>query len=974
MQFQCTQPWWLAVLVFGAVWVVWLWMRSFAQLSRWRRWLVLAIRLVILTSMVLALAGAQWLKSQEGMNVFFLLDRSDSIPSGQQEAAREWVQKSLATKEKNDQAGVVVFGSQSSIERTVSPVLNVQKLFAVVEGQRTDMASAIRLATAAFPENGQRRVVILSDGNENLGDARAAVEASRSLGVSVDVLPLGVTRTGDVSIQKFTLPSQLKKGQTFEVKVFAESDRETQGMLRLYRDDALLGEQLVELTSGKNLFTFAQTLPEAAFYKYDARLDVGDDKVPQNNRATAFANVRGDPRVLVVSSSPSEDASLVEALRISKLEVRVLQPSAFPTDLAEIQSFDSIFLSNVSAGDLGETLMKLLESAVRDFGIGLVCVGGDQSYTAGAYRGTPLESLLPVDMELSSKKVLPSGAMVMIMHGMEFNNGNQVARQTALGVLDALGPRDELGVVLWDGFDRWLFPMTKVGDRKDLGRQIAGMNQGDLPSFKNVMKMAHEGLRKSSANLRHVLVFSDGDPGPPPPELMEEIVKDRITVSTILIAGHAGPETMRDIADRGRGRFYHVENPAQLPQVFIKETAVVLKSAIFEEPFQPKMTASSELIRGISAAEYPILRGYVAANPKPRAEVPLVSDKGDPLLAHWQYGLGRAVAFTSDAKARWAADWMQWPNYRRFWSQVAQWSLRRVDNTDLESRISVEGGEGSVSVEALDAEGNYRNFLNLQAVVLSPTGQRQTLPLAQTGPGRYEMRFPTRELGGYLVNLMELQDGKVRGAVVLGASVNYSPEFANTQPNRSYLKQLAEVGGGKELSPQDPGAGPFAHDRRKTFQSNELWEFFLKLAIVLFPVDVGVRRVQLDAEEWRIWILRLRRLLGLRDSKPRGASDESLATLLARRDAVRAVRPVIADSDSLDLFRPKVAVDGKTAPPVDGARGNRPGGPAAEGSSPLADSGEAGSQAIGSAASTTEETTTSRLLDAKRKARKRTQG
>ena len=149
-----------------------------------------------------------------------------------------------------------------------------------------------------------------------------------------------------------------------------------------------------------------------------------------------------------------------------------------------MQSYDAIFLSNVAAGDLGNDLQKLLESAVRDFGVGLVCVGGDQTYAAGGYRGTPLENTLPVDMELDSKKVLPSGAVALVMHGMEFANGNQVARDCALGVLQALGPQDEMGVVLWDGNEHWLFPMTKVGDKKALGRQIAGMNQGDLPGFR----------------------------------------------------------------------------------------------------------------------------------------------------------------------------------------------------------------------------------------------------------------------------------------------------------------------------------------------------------------------------------------------------------------------------------------------------------------------------------------------------------
>src|SRR4029077_7085581 len=196
---------------------------------------------------------------------------------------------------------------------------------------------------------------------------------------------------------------------------------------------------------------------------------------------------------------------------------------------------------------------------------------------------------------------------------------------------------DEMGVVLWDGTEHWLFPMTKVGDKKDLGRKIAGMNQGDLPSFDGVMGLAHVGLKNSSSNLKHMIVFSDGDPGAPSAQLMQDIVGDKITVSTVLIAGHAGPQTMIAIADQGKGRFYDVRSPDQLPQIFIKEAAVILKSAIFEEPFTPQQVSSSELIRGIGGGDYPQLRGYVATSQKPRAETPLLTDKGDPLLAHWQF-------------------------------------------------------------------------------------------------------------------------------------------------------------------------------------------------------------------------------------------------------------------------------------------------------------------------------------------------
>ncbi len=906
MNFQFTNPVWLLLLIVAAPWTIWLTLRSDVQTRAWRRWTSLAIRMIVVLALVFAIAGLQWKQPQEGMNVFFLLDRSDSIPSVQQEAARGYVTKAAAEKKKNDNVGVLVFGTEAAIESSpLSVVRSDTRIYAVVDSQRTDIASAIRLGTAAFPETGQKRLVLLSDGNENVGDAFAAVVAAKPLGVTVDVLPLGVKRGGDVSVQKLSLPGNLKKGQTFEARIFALSDEAREGTLRLFQNEQLLGEQKVRLEAGKNLFTFPQTLTEAGFYSYDVRLEVPGDSVPQNNRAINFTTVRGDPRILLVSAEPEKDAPLVEALRSANLEVVVKDYTTFPGTLAEMQSYDTIFLSNVAAGDLGQNLMKLLESAVRDFGIGLVCVGGDQSYAAGSYRGTPLEATLPVDMELSSKKVLPPGAVVLVMHGMEFMNGNQIARDCAIGVLEALGPQDEMGVVLWDGTDHWLFPLAKTGDKKAMRKSIAGMNQGDLPSFQNVMTLAYEGLKKSTASLKHMIVFSDGDPGPPTSQLMQSIVGDRITVSTVLIAGHAGPETMDWISQQGRGRFYPVQSADQLPQIFIKEAAVILKSAIYEEPFKPQMAAASELIRGIGGAEYPQLRGYVATGQKARAETPLLTDKGDPLLAHWQYGLGRAVAFTSDAKAKWAQDWLGWDKYRQFWSQIARWSLRRLDNADFTTDVTVDKGEGVVSVEALDAQGNYRNFLNLQTIVVSPKGEKQTVRLEQTGPGHYEARFPTKEVGAYLLNLTDIENGQPRGSQVIGASVNYSPEFNAIEPDHNLLRRLAEAGGGKVLDPEVIADNPFVHDRVKTFQPRDLWEWLLKLAIVLFPLDVGVRRIYLDRAEWLKATRALRHRIFFWRGVPRSPeADESLGALLARRDQVRSKQTAPVVQPNPDLFRP----------------------------------------------------------------------
>lgn len=963
MNLQFTHPYWLLLAPAGLAWILWFCLKSDVHLAPWRRWTSGVVRVLVALLLVGAIAGAQWLRPLEGMNVFYLLDRSDSVPSSQQEGARDYVNKSFGHKKELDKAGVLVFGSDAGLEFSPNPVVDLQKVLAVVGTERTDIAGAIRLATAAFPETGQKRIVLISDGNENLGDAIGAVQSAQPLGVTVDVVPVGASRGQDVAVQKLSLPNNLKKGQTFDVKIFAQADRPQTAKVRLYRNDEFLDTAEVQLSAGKNLFSFPQTLDQPGFYSYDIQVEGQYDLLPQNNRAVNFTYVRGDPTILVVTHDVEGDRQLAQALQQSRLEVKLADLSGFPSSLAEMQTYDAIFLSNIAAGDLGTDQMRLLESAVRDFGVGLVCIGGDQSFAAGGYRNTPLATVLPVDMELSSKKVLPSGALVLVVHATEFPNGNQWARDIAYAALKTLGPQDEMGIVLWDGSEKWLFELTKVGDGREMGRKISGMNPGDMVSFQNVMDMAHKALVKSRGSLKHMVVFSDGDPTAPTQEQVRAVVGDKITVSTVMIGGHVSPETMTWMADLGRGRFYDVRSPTQLPQIFLKEAAVILKSAIFEEPFQPKVTSASELIRGIGGAEFPRLLGYVATSSKPRAETPIVSEKGDPILAHWQYGLGRAVAFTSDAKPKWAQNWLSWPKYRQFWSQVAQWSLRKIDNADFVTDVSVDRSEGTISVEALDSAGNFRNFLTLEAVVVSPKGDRVNVMLEQTGPGHYEAKFPTKEVGAYLINLMEKQEGRLAGSQVLGASVNYSPEFAASEPNLNLLRRIAETGGGRMLDLALPAINPFESNRQKTFQPRDLWEWLLRLAIVLFPLDVAIRRIQLDRAEWeKFFALAKAKLIFWRSTARPAAPEESLEALLARRDAVRsrtnAASPKQAPGSETvpnpDLFRPVYAPKVELEPPSPAGRAAAPESAPAAAPAPAE--------------------TTSRLLAAKRRAQRSTGG
>jgi secreted protein with Ig-like and vWFA domain len=959
MNFHFTNPLWLIALAPALAWVVWLAAKSDVQTAAWRRWLSGALRVLVLLAVIGALAGLQWHRPIEGMNIFFLLDRSDSIPSAQQDAAKDQVNKYVKAKEAVDKAGVVVFGGEAAIEFNPNAAATVEKIQAVVDMTRSDLSAAVRLGAAAFPEAGQKRLVLLSDGNENAGDVLSALRSVRALGVTLDVLPVGVTRGNDVSVQKLGVPTTVKEGATFEVKIFVQAEQATEGVLRLYRNDQSLGEKTLRIEAGKNLFTFPQTLEEPGFYNYDVRLEVEGDPLPQNNRASGFTTVRGRPRVLLASSEPEQDQPLADALRSAGISLRVTGLNDIPTTLNELGSFDSIFLSDVAAGDLPKDTLKLLESAVRDFGVGLVCIGGENAFTAGGYRGTPLEEVLPVSMELDSKKVLPSGALALVIDrsGSMFGQKLDMTKDAAIGAVAALGDQDFVGVIAFDAQPHIVAEMQSAKNRRDVMARIGGIKSDGGTAMYEPMQKAFEMLKGARATLKHCVVLTDGESLPGDFEgLTLAMAKEKITVSTVGVGDDINGKLLQDIAAIGHGRFYYVPNPGQLPQVFIKETSVILKSAIYEEPFKPQVRQASELIRGIGASEYPQLLGYVATSSKPRAETPLWTHQGDPLLAHWQYGLGRSVAFTSDARARWAKSWHAWEKYRQFWVQVAQWSLRRADDSGLATSITLENGDGLISVEALNEKGDYRNFLNLKAIVVSPKGERSEVPVRQSGPGHYEAKFPTKEPGAYALNVIETQEGKVVGQQSAGASINYSPEFAALEPNRNLLRRLAETGGGHVLDPRNPADNPFLHDRVKTFQAHDLWEWLLRCAVLLFVVDVALRRIQIErAQVQKAFATVKGTLLFWRPQPKVMQSDESLSALLARRDAVRAETTKPAE-ERPELFQPAQPV----VLPVPGIEPK-----------PTPANAAAETAAVDGKEKPAEGSTASRLLEAKRRAQKK---
>lgn len=874
---------------------------SYADLNPARRNFVFGVRMILLLLVFLALAGLQWVRINRDLAVMFVLDHSDSISPQAKEAQVKFVNEAVTNMRSSDKAGIIVFGAEAFVELSPAARLKVTKIQSVPPTQYTDISAAIRLAMASFPEGMQKRIVLLSDGNENLGNALDESQMARTQNVPIDVIPLIPPQKPEIVLDKIVAPSEAKIGEPIELRLVIRSTVDAPARLKLFRNDTYLGERTLTLSKSKtNNFTFPQTVEKQGFTTFEAILETtkGRDTLFENNRGLAFVNIQGKPKILLVEGDTRADSQWLErALRAEKVDVERRDVSGIPTRLTDFQNFDSVVLSNVPAWDLSLTQMQAIQAAVRDLGIGLVMIGGEHSFGPGGYRDTPIEKALPVKMDVKNQQVMPSGAVAMVMHSCEFPNGNDWAKATCTEVVNQLGPEDYAGVIEFGMTGAgWVFPMLKVGpNKRKMQRLIRGMNPGDMPDFGAVADLAYEGLRKTKARLKHMIILSDGDPALPTPQQIAKIRKAGITITTLAVGPHnkSSSDNMKWLAYQGKGRFYEITKFQDIPKIFLKEAATIMKSAIVEEQFSPRVTAHP-MLKGIRGT--PPLLGYVGTSEKPRAEIIFKSHRNDPVLAVWQYGLGRALAFTSDAKHRWAAYWVQWSGYPKFWAQAVRWTMRQTTPTNFQTTVDVVRGKGRIMVDAVDEKGNFINFMNAKARIIPPfkTMERSAsswdVPLEQTAPGRYEATFDAREVGTYTINVHSQGGGQKPSQQVTGAVIPYSPEYKEMSADKFLLTRLADISGGRQFeNPQRPEE-IFAARRDGAKFPREMWLPLLIIAACLLPFDVAVRRLMVGRAELVAILLFVWQHLPVirRRQRAQKERDESTSRLLqAKQRALR---------------------------------------------------------------------------------------
>lgn len=843
---------WALLLLAMVPWSVWVGLQI-RSLNRARRTVAISLRAVILTLLVLALAGMEWVRINDHLAVFFLLDHSDSIPTELRQAAAAEVQTlSEQHMTAKDDVGMIVFGGQPSIEFALGPGVGLDDIRSFVPGDQTDLAAAVRLALAAFPDGAMRRMVIMSDGNETRGNALEEVKLARAAGVDVMIAPLRPVTGKEVRIEEVRSPSFVEGGEPFKVRVAVRAEQDSTATLRLSRRDAngkrALPPSEVTLRKGENVFLLPQEVDGSGFFEYEAVVETLDDTIIENNEGRSFTVVRGKPAVLYVEADQENSRYLGAALEQEGLNVSGVSPANMPADLGGLQAFDTVVLSNVSAVDLTSDQINAFEAMVRDLGIGLVMVGGPDTFGAGGFHGTPLERALPVSMDLKQRKVMPRGALVLIMHTCEIPDGNAWAREIGLASLEVLSSHDLMGATgyFYENEKDWVFELQRVGDKTMMRNALMRANPGDMPQMGPSLQRAYNALANADAAAKRIVMISDGDPAAPPGAILKACVDAGISVSTVCIAPHSmNDQTMlQKVAQATGGEYYFVTNARNLPQIFAKEASVVKRGLLIEETFTPAVKHDSELLLA-GEAGYPPLNGYVATTPKEGATLPLVTHEDDPLLAHWRFGLGKAVAYTSDVTNRWAADWVQWSNFSAFWAQTVRWAMRDLVRSDFQVETIARDGKGHVKIDAVNAEGAFVNFLRPRGVVTGPGPDftRQEITLDQTGPGIYEGDFPLDSAGVYMMNLLyDLPDGE-QGSLPAGLALNYSREYARTDVNQPMLERLAAAGGGGMLTAD---VNPFAHTQEPARDITPIWMWLVAIAACLLPLEVFTRRVVVD--------------------------------------------------------------------------------------------------------------------------------
>ena len=788
---------------------------------------VLTIRILAVCCLVFALAAPYILLPVKEEQVLFLVDRSASM-NGTETAMASFIEESLQSKKDEQLAGIYSFSSTLRTEAILSNRLDeVPKFTAMTANDQTNIEQSLQLATGIVDPKKATRLVLLTDANETNGDVREFLTKLRGSNVSVDVVPFSRPVANDVSIKSFVSPQVAYVGEQQQLVTEINATVATQGELLLYENDALIHREAVELAEGSNVFTYKHAATAEGLVKYEALVQVGQDAIFENNKLTSVTMVQSEPNLLIVNGY--ETASpIAAALGQNAISYDVVDARSLPNELSSYLQYNAIIFDNVPGHLVGEAKMNVIDQAVKNFGVGFMMVGGENSFGLGGYFKTPIETLLPVEMEIKGKEQLPSLGLVIVLDrsGSMYGSKLELAKEAAARSVEMLRDEDTLGFIAFDDKPWEIIETGPLANKEDAVDTILSVTPGGGTEIFSSLAMAYENLADLKLQRKHIILLTDGQSQQGNYEdLIEEGKADGVTLSTVAIGQDADGNLLEALSEMGSGRFYDVIDEQMIPSILSRETAMISRTYIEDNPFYPTIYNAPSWNQ-LFAGSVPQMNAYIGTTAKQGATVIAESEKEDPVLAQWQYGLGKTFAFTSDSTGKWTGDWARWQEWGSFWQTAISQMLPSYNDVAYDVR--------------LDADGSF--------VITDPTNEAAFLDIVAVNEAGEELEMQLETISASQVRaVVQAEPGLIffriadeqQAIYQAGLSVPYSAEYELRPVNDKLVEEItAQTGGAVLEEPQEV----FRDFTKKGEERQNIATWLLLAGMLLFFIDITIRR------------------------------------------------------------------------------------------------------------------------------------
>ncbi|EOR26635.1 hypothetical protein A499_01735 [Niallia nealsonii AAU1] len=830
--------------------------------------------------LIVALAIPQVVLPQKETPVVFVMDRSASVQdSGAQQL--EWLEKSLQNKNEKDEYSVLSFGEKATIEQMMGKEgLRFPKWDEGTGKDHTNIEGAISLASSVFSNNSGGRIVLFTDGNETMGNLTEAAKLLKNRSIELDTVLLDPHQYEDTAVTEVEVPSTLYEGEKAAVSVTIESNTAKTGLLHFYENNNKIISKPIDISEGTNIVPIEFAVEQAGLVTFKAEVELTNDAYAENNKLQVVNMVKTIPQILLVQNSPNE--ALVQTLEAAGYKVEVRSSIQLPTVLSGYLNYQSIIFNNIAATDITENQMNLVEKSVKDFGIGFLMTGGENSFGLGGYFQTPIEKLLPVDMDIKGKKEMPSLALMIVLDRSGSMDGSKfsLAKEAAARSVELLQESDTLGFIAFDDKPWVIVEPKPLKNKEEVVDKIRSVSVGGGTEIYGSLVEAYDQISDLDVKRKHIILLTDGQSATNNnyEELINNGSKKNVTLSTVALGADADRNLLEELAEFGAGRFYDVQDSTVIPSILSRETVMATRTYIEDTPFYPQIKSGygwdSLFNQGV-----PEMNAYIATSAKSESAVPIVSTKEDPILAEWQYGLGKTIAFTSDVNGAWAGDWARWNQWSSFITKMVANTLPQYDSEAYSLTVEKEKDRTYLSVSA-----DQLSMLPIETTITSERGETIEGNTKMIAPGKYEVDIGN-DPGLYFIHVKQTdEDGNI-SVYQSGFTIPYSDEYLITGINEEKMEELLAITGGIQLQKESQAFRPLKDPAK---QKQEITEVLLFISFLLLFIEIAIRRFGLPVT----LLVSLDKRRNVKDKKDRFVTKEKKEAAVVQKKDVQQQVPI----------------------------------------------------------------------------------